>query len=299
MKSFLLLALKAKMTMPRNNNNRMSIVKLVSWQKWYHLEELLNRNDGDYQDILPFDDRSPTNRLPEEHIIHLACQHQAPIHVIKALSKHFPSSISTPETKGRYPIHIACAKGLSPKIVDYLIKEHPHAAGTPDEYGKTPLHYVCESYAHNFRAIPGNIHRSPDRSVHVTVALLLDQDNVSPNIEDLYGMNALEYAIDSDADIRTVKSLQEASRNNWRSMRRKNRAMSHDDLRRSITSLSSSVASLNLSGENLDRIECTSGCTSTTTTQDNAQQESKLDDSSVKTVELPEPERKVQAARTA
>jgi hypothetical protein len=265
-----------------------SLVKLVSWQKWYHLEEVLQR-DEQQQAMPPFDDRA-RNRLPEEHILHLACQHQAPPRILELLAKKFPVSVRTPEKKGRFPLHIACAKGLKPKSIQFLINSCSAAAGVQDDYGKTPLHYVCESYEYNFRLIPSNAYRQPQGSTLQVVQMLLDRVPEGANVEDLYGMNAIEYAIDSDTDIDVIKLMQNASRESWRSMQKTHQGKSHEELRQSISSIGSSnlsssmnSLSLNWSSENLESLD----------------QESKLDDDRVASSHIDSPEKKVQVARTA
>lgn len=262
---------------------RPTLVKLVAWQKWNNVLEILL----DDLDIL-FDDRTK-NRLPEEHILHLACQHQAPLQIIEGLSQKFPHSISSAENKGRFPLHIACAKGLEPRAIDFLIKAYPDAILRPDEFGKIPLHYVCESYAYNFRANPRTRFRSLDESIESVVSLLLDESPESTNLEDLFGLNAIEYALESSVNIRVVKILQNASRENWREMRRSNRGKSHDELRRSITSLSSSLSSVNFARAD-----------STAELLDQGQ-ETKLSETKDidTTCGIDFPEKKVQAARTA
>jgi len=224
--------------------NQHSLVKLVSWQRWYQLEEILQRVDSDDDHAMPvFDDRT-TRQLPQDHILHLACQHQAPPRVIELLVKIFPRSVSSTENKGRYPLHIACAKGLKPSVINFLIKSHDDCCGVQDSYGKSPLHYVCESYAYNFLTIPSNSCRCPENSVHSVVELLLNEAPESANVEDLYGMNAIEYAIDSDTPITTIKMMQNASRETWRTAQRAHPRLRHEDLRQSITSSSENLRSL-------------------------------------------------------
>ena len=110
------------------SNNNFTLVKLVSWQKWYQLEEILQRDDDDdLRDMPVFDDRVTKNRLPGEHVLHLAFQHQAPCQIVQLFAKKFPQSISCAENKGRHPVHIACAKGLKPNVIDLLIKSYPEA----------------------------------------------------------------------------------------------------------------------------------------------------------------------------
>lgn len=258
-----------------------TIVQLVSWQKWNYLRDILQR-----ENTTVFDNRTK-NRLPEEHILHLACQHQAPQKIVELLAEKYPQSASCAEKKGRYPIHIACAKGLKPSVIDFLIKSHPPSSGASDEYGKTPLMYACESYEINYRTIPANAYKSPEKSLATVVKLLLDEVPESANVEDHDGYNAVEYAIESCTDICTVKMIQHACRDNWRSMRKLHQGMSHEELRESFTSLSASFSSsLDLSsGYLLDR----------------ASQETKTDYgiNVLSRIDIPDPEKKVHVARTA
>lgn len=268
-----------------------SLVKLVSWQRWYKLEEILQRvNSGDDHAMPIFDDRTNI-RLPKDHILHLACQHQAPPRVIELLVQRFPQSVSTAENKGRYPLHIACAKGLKPAVINFLIKSHPGCCGIQDSYGKSPLHYVCESYAYNFRTNPSNSYRCPDNSVHSVIELLLKEAPESSNVEDLYRMNAIEYAIDSDTPLDTIKMMQNASKETWRTAQRTNPGLRHEDLRPSMSSLGSSLTSFNFSSENLQRLA-----------SEEAKASSDIDRyprSSNVARGFGAPEKKVQAARTA
>jgi ankyrin repeat protein len=229
------------------NMSSFTVVELVSWQKWNHLRDAMRSGQ-----IPEFDNRTK-HRLPEEHILHLACQHQAPRAIVELLAEKYPQSISCAERKGRYPLHIACAKGLTPKVIDLLLKSHPRAAGVQDEYGKTPLMYACESYVTNFRLMgASNSFHSPDDSLHAVVELILDEVPTSANVEDHDGANALEYALESGAELPTVKLIQNAARDNWRSLRRLHRGLSHDELRESFTSLSQSFTPLEVSSGYVD-----------------------------------------------
>ncbi|KAL7545409.1 hypothetical protein ACHAWF_008759 [Thalassiosira exigua] len=278
------------MTMSYNRGRKRrsySIVELVSWQKWHNLHDILSREGDDRErELPPFDDRTK-NRLPEEHILHLACQHQAPPQIIELLARRYPRSASTPERKGRYPVHIACARGLKPKVVDFLVRSHPQGAGRQDDYGKTPLHYACESYAAHYRRMPANAHSSEDESLRTVVGLLLKEFPALPNVEDLGRMNAIEYAIDNAVDLKTIKTMQNSSRDHWRKMRKLHRGKSHEELRKDVAELSSSLRSCSLSNEEFGY---------------GNEQEGKENDrerNAPKQIDLPEPERKVHAARTA
>ena len=71
-------------------------------------------------------------------------------------------------------------------------------------------------------------------------SMLLFEYPESPIIEDNEETNSIEYAIQSGADIKVVKRMQNESRNSWRRLKKRNESMSHDDLR---LSMRSSIAS--------------------------------------------------------
>lgn len=233
------------MSCNQSSTNRLSIVMLVHYHKWPHLDQILKLDDIN-KDVLIFDDRK-SNRLPEKHILHFACQHQAPPSTLELLAKRYPESLCTRETKGRYPIHFACAKGLAPIAIDFLLMKLPSAAIVQDNFGKTPLHYVCESYAYNYENILDNAYRSSEKSTSKVVSMILDAYPGAANVEDLYGMSPIEYAIESDMDIGIIKLMQKSSRENWRELSQRFQDKSHDERKQSITSLSSSFSSITLS----------------------------------------------------
>ena len=69
------------------------------------------------------------------------------------------------------------------------------------------MHYVCESYAYNFKTIPSNAYISSGHSILTVVSLLLDEVPESANVEDLYGIIAIEYALDNNADLGIIKLM--------------------------------------------------------------------------------------------
>lgn len=100
-------------------------------------------------------------------------------------------------------------------------------AAVPDDLGKTPMHYVGECYARNYN------NRAPypmvDSMLQV-VKLLKTAAPKSMNLEDHEGMNAIEYALESDADIKVIKSMQRACRDDWRDMKSHAGGKSHEEL---------------------------------------------------------------------
>ena len=227
------------MTHQAPSEESCSLVRLVCSKKW---KEILHCDQS-----MPVFHDGVKIELSEDRILHLVCQHQAPPLIVELIAKNFPQSISCQDNKGRYPLHIACAKGLKPKAIAFLLKSYPQAAGAQDDSGKTALHYICESYERNYRAIPSNAYLSPKRGLFHIISFLLKEVPELANIEDLEGMNAIEYAIMNDVDIMAIKMMQNSSRESWRALRKEHEEKNHDEL-------SKSFSSLNLSEEDTSKI---------------------------------------------
>ena len=124
----------------------------------------------------------------------------------------YPESLKIPDVTGRYPIHVAAKWSASPDVIQFLIKANPAAVGLPDGSGKTPMHYVGECYVCNYT--------SPlydrDEAMLQVVKMLKTAAPNSVNLEDIYGMNAIEYALDSEASLGVIKTMQWACRDDWR-----------------------------------------------------------------------------------
>ena len=62
--------------------------------------------------------------------LHLACQQNAPIHVIRAVIQAYPPALLIPNgaTHKDLPIHIACRYQVHEEILRELLKEYPETA---------------------------------------------------------------------------------------------------------------------------------------------------------------------------
>lgn len=221
-----------------NNNGTTSLVRIIKLQKWATLEKVLVSGAVD---MIPFDDSPLEQRLAgTDRILHLACQFQAPLRIVQLLSDRHPMSIRTLDDDGRYPLHIACARGAKPKVINYMLDACNMAVRWQDKTGKLPLHHLGESWRKGHKTVR-NTRTQPEAESMLSVAsMLLFEFPESPIIEDNEETNSIEYAIQSGADIKVVKRMQNESRNSWRRLKKRNESMSHDDLR---LSMRSSIAS--------------------------------------------------------
>ena len=99
---------------------------------------------------------------------------------------------------------------------------------------KKTHHFACDTSCELFEDDGAN--RSMPREVsHDTVRALLSESLHAATIEDLDEMNACEYAILSDAELRTVKLLQKASSKTLESRSRSSSATPTPELLRRVT----------------------------------------------------------------
>jgi ankyrin repeat protein len=168
--------------------------------------------------------------ITEDNILHFACRFNAPLPIVKLLASKYPKSLLTPDAIGRFAIHVASKYGASPLVIHFLICENFAAAGVPDDAGKAPIHYVAQYYARNHST--ASIKDVNENMLQV-VRLFKAAAPESFNLEDEEECNAIEYALESNADIKVVKAMQRAARDDWRELRKKH-GVSHEELARSL-----------------------------------------------------------------
>uniref|UniRef100_A0A7S2MMT4 Uncharacterized protein n=1 Tax=Helicotheca tamesis TaxID=374047 RepID=A0A7S2MMT4_9STRA len=146
--------------------------------------------------------------------LHLACRFDPPLTSVTALHKTYPESIKSSDYVGRYPLHLAAEWGASPSVIKFLVEKNPSAVGFQDFSGRTPLHYMCQQYAKRCQVRRGGQRIS--KLMLKIVKVLCRAAPSTVNVEDYQGMNALEYAIEADADIDLVQYLQEHCASEWK-----------------------------------------------------------------------------------
>lgn len=186
-----------------------TLARLLSQRQWSRLEIILTTTPS--SSIL-IDDPFLPHAVTAGIVIHFAARFQAPLRIISLLSRHYPHSLADSDVTGRYPIHVAAKWAATPDVIAYLLKANPSVAGVPDSTGKTPMHYVGEYYLQHFN----NPMYSRDDSMLQVTRLLKNAAPLSVNLEDDEGMNAIEYALLSEANLKVIKTMQRACRDDWR-----------------------------------------------------------------------------------
>jgi len=186
-----------------------TLAVLISQRQWGTIDALLATPDAPR---LPIDEPGIDNAVTPDIVVHFAARFQAPLRIISLLSGLYPRSLTSPDMAGRYPIHVAAKWGATPDVIRFLVEAGPSVVGVPDNSGKTPMHYVGECYVAHYNS---SLYNRSEAMMHV-VRLLKTSAPASVNLEDEEGMNAIEYALDSDADIRVIKVMQRACRDDWR-----------------------------------------------------------------------------------
>lgn len=169
-----------------------------------------------------------SNAITENAVVHLACRFQAPLKIIKLLSSRYPSSIHKADAAGRFPIHVATKWSAMPDVIQFLTSQNPSVVGMKDDFGKSPLHYLAESYLDN--CDPYHICHAVDYMLEAVNIIKTCTPNAA-TIEDNDGMNAIEYAIEKEAPIDVVVTMQNSSRDylrEKRATREENRHVSSD-----------------------------------------------------------------------
>ena len=191
------------------NQQTITLARLLSQRQWSFLDSLLSSTNAS---SIIIDDPNLPHAITSDIVIHFAARFQAPLRILSLLARLYPASLSSADITGRYPIHVASKWGATPDVIAYLIKSNPTVAGVPDSTGKTPMHYVGECYLRHF----DNPIYNRDDSMLQVVRLLKNAAPNSVNLEDNEGMNAIEYALESDANLKVVKTMQRACRDDWR-----------------------------------------------------------------------------------
>lgn len=189
----------------------VTIVRLISKREWSFLEQFL----AHFGLELPIDDLGISDAVTPEIVVHFAARFQAPLRTLKVLAEYFPISLESADATGRYPIHVAAKWGATPDVIQFLLRSNIRAAGVQDSLGKTPMHYIAEFYALNYSPRKAQI-LPMQESMLQCVKLLKTAAPTSVNLEDNEGCNAIEYALDNELDIKVVKAMQRACRDDWR-----------------------------------------------------------------------------------
>ncbi|EJK71335.1 hypothetical protein THAOC_07243 [Thalassiosira oceanica] len=157
--------------------------------------------------------RSTSRRISEMNelngtLVHCCAYYDPPLKLLEKMIKIKPSATRERDILGRTPLHIAVGSGASEDSISFLVVSDPRACGCQDIDGRTPLHFACDSSS---QLIEGDDPVGREPPSYNLVRTLLSGRRDSAALEDNEGMNAIEYALISETDMRTIRLLQRAT----------------------------------------------------------------------------------------
>ncbi len=144
-------------------------------------------------------------------LLHAVVRCNPPLNVVAKMMDICPDQLAATDCLGRTPLHVAAGSSAEPRLIKLIAQSYPSSCDVTDEDGKTPLHFACDTSCELFEDDDAANQTVSREVCHDTVRALLSESLHAATIEDLDEMNALEYAILSDAGLKTVKLLQKAS----------------------------------------------------------------------------------------
>ena len=150
-------------------------------------------------------------------LLHAVVRCDPPLEVVAEMIEAFPQLPSGTDCLGRTPLHVAAGIGASPELIKLIAHSWPAACDVRDEDGKTPLHFACDTSTALFEGDLDNECSSRIAPEYESVRALLSESLLPATMEDFDEMNPLEYAILSDAEMKTVQLLQKAAAANMKS----------------------------------------------------------------------------------
>jgi len=179
-----------------------TLSRLICKQNWPRVERLIESlRKSNSIGAIQIDERCI---ISPENILHFACRFRAPLATMQLLAAVFPRSASHVDGFGRVALHIAAKYGAMPEVVEFLIIENPKSACIQDNSGKTPMHYVGEFYG---RYYDPNAEIPLKKSILRVIEVLKIAAPKSVILEDCNGYNAIELALESNADMKVINSM--------------------------------------------------------------------------------------------
>jgi len=181
------------------------LLGLINKKDWNRLEASLS-NPTSFKLVSD----SVSKEFNGKTFLHACIRYNPPTQLVEKMIKMYPEVLKSVDCHGRTPLHVAAGSRASSTVIKLLTMKNPQACKVQDESGCTPLHYACNSACNLFGDDePSSPRRRP--CLHTIRHLLLLGTIEAVTYEDKDEMNALEYAIVSDASLEVVDLLQISS----------------------------------------------------------------------------------------
>lgn len=190
------------------------LLSLIESKDWIKFEEVALQNAKTFKMISK--SIAECEDFNGMTLLHACVRYDPPINVLVQMIKLYPQALTGEDCLGRTPLHVAAGSGASPQVLKLLTVNYPEACNIQDEDGRTPLHFACDTSCEMFEDEQSTPRGPPSLD---TVRVLLSGSLEAVTLEDVDEMNAVEYAIVSDAGMDVVNLLQRATQ---RVMKKKN-----------------------------------------------------------------------------
>jgi hypothetical protein len=144
-------------------------------------------------------------------LLHAVVRYNPPLELVADMITICPDLLASKDCLGRTPLHVAAGSAASPTLIKLIAHANPASCDVTDEDGKTPLHIACDSSCELFQDNMNQSRPSSREVCHDAIRALLSESLHAATVEDTDEMNPIEYAILSDAQLKTVKMLQKAA----------------------------------------------------------------------------------------
>ena len=185
------------------------LLGLIQQRNWNQFEADALSNPRTFQAISKFISEECDEQLGGMTLLHAVARYNPPLGLLVQMIRLYPSALTGQDCLGRTPLHVATGSGASPDAIKLLAINYPKACDIQDEDGRTPLHFACDTSCELFEDDDRSLPR--ELPCYETIRCLLSGSIDAVTIEDEDEMNAIEYAIVSDASQEVVRLLQKAA----------------------------------------------------------------------------------------
>ena len=176
------------------------------WKSFYR--EFLSNCDGrsNFQLLAELVEEKSTH-FHGMTLLHAVARFDPPPQIVQEIIELCPYAPRSQDCLGRTPLHVMAGTGTSNEVIKVLATAFPGACMIQDVDGRSPLHLLCNSSCKLFE----DDNKSKSKPSRESVVELLIASPESVMLEDNEGISAIEYALCSLCDMKTIKLLQSST----------------------------------------------------------------------------------------
>lgn len=185
------------------------LIEANDWDKLYNMFLRKSEDSEAFQFLAKLVAKSSSfNNMT---MLHAVARFDPPSVIVKRIVDLCPDAPATTDVLNRTPLHVAAGTGAGRVVIKALVDAYPEACMIQDTDGRTPLHMVCDTSTVLFEENKNILALIREAPAYHSVGVLLHASLDSAIVEDKEGMSAIEYALCSDADLKTIQLIQRAA----------------------------------------------------------------------------------------